>query len=99
MLPTNPRPRASAVALAALLAASVAACSAEEGSSSAGGDGGGDGITVQTAQYSWTAAGLTNGILSEIAADNPDLGVASWRPRSSTPPRPGPERSAATSTS
>jgi glycine betaine/proline transport system substrate-binding protein len=76
MLPTNLRPRASAVALAALLTASVAACTAEEGSESAGG-GGGDGITVQAAQYSWTAAGLTNGILSEIATDNPDLGVAS----------------------
>jgi glycine betaine/proline transport system substrate-binding protein len=76
MLATNLRPRASAVALAALLTASVAACTAEEGSDSAGG-GSGDGITVQTAQYSWTAAGLTNGILSEIAADNPDLGVAS----------------------
>lgn len=71
MLPTKLRLRASAVALAALL--SVAACTAEEGSNSAGGDG----ITVQAAQYSWTAAGLTNGILSEIAADNPDLGVAS----------------------
>jgi len=73
MLRTNLRPRASAVALAALLTASVAGCTAEEGSGSAGGDG----ITVQAAQYSWTAAGLTNGILSEIAADNPDLGVAS----------------------
>lgn len=76
MLATNLRPRASAVALAALLTASVAACTAEEGSESAGG-GSGDGITVQAAQYSWTAAGLTNGILSEIAADHPDLGVAS----------------------
>ena len=72
MLPTNLRPRASAVALAALLTASVAACTAEEG-----GGGSGDGITVQAAQFSWTAAGLTNGILSEIAADHPDLGVAS----------------------
>ena len=74
MLHTLLRPRTSAVALAALLTASVAACSAEEGSDSAGG---GDGVTVQAAQYSWTAAGLTNGILSEIVADNPDLGVAS----------------------
>jgi glycine betaine/proline transport system substrate-binding protein len=63
---------ASSVALAALLTASVAACTAEEG-----GGGGGDGITVQAAQFSWTAAGLTNGILSEIASDNPDLGVSS----------------------
>ena len=72
MLRTDLRPRASAVTLAALLTASVAACTAEEG---AGGSG--DGLTVQAAQFSWTAAGLTNGILSEIAADHPDLGVSS----------------------
>src|SRR3712207_2169133 len=72
MLRTIVRPRTSAVALAALLTAPVAACTAEEG-----GGSGGDGITVQAAQFSWTAAGLTNGILSEIAADHPDLGVAS----------------------
>jgi glycine betaine/proline transport system substrate-binding protein len=59
------------MALAALVTASVTACTAEEG-----GGGSGDGITVQTAQFSWTAAGLTNGILSEIASDHPDLGVS-----------------------
>jgi glycine betaine/proline transport system substrate-binding protein len=68
------RSRASAVALTALLAAALAGCSSEEAAS---GGGSGDGITVQTAQFSWIAAGLTNGILSEIAADHPDLGVAS----------------------
>ena len=73
MLRTTIRPRASAVALAALLAATATGCSAEEGADSAA--GGGDGITVQTAQFSWTAAGLTNSILSEIAADRPELGV------------------------
>jgi glycine betaine/proline transport system substrate-binding protein len=67
---TTTRSRASAVALAALLAAAVAGCSAEEDA------GGGDGITVQAAQYSWTAAGLTNAILGEIASDRPELGVA-----------------------
>ena len=72
MLRTTLSPRVSRVALAALLTASVAACTAEEG-----GGGSGDGITVQTAQFSWTAAGLTNAILSEIATDNPDLGVSS----------------------
>ena len=73
---TSSRPRASAVALTALLTAAVAGCTSQEAGS--GGSGGsGDGITVQTAQFSWTAAGLTNGILSEIAADHPDLGVAS----------------------
>jgi glycine betaine/proline transport system substrate-binding protein len=70
---TTLRPRASAVALTALLTAAVAGCTSEE----AGSGGSGDGITVQTAQFSWTAAGLTNGILGEIASDNPDLGVAS----------------------
>lgn len=65
--------RASTVALAALLAISVAACSSEK----EGGGGSGDGITVQAAQFSWTAAGLTNGILSEIAEAHPDLGVSS----------------------
>ena len=75
MLRTTTRSRASAVALAVLLTATVAGCSAEKGAESA--TGGGSGITVQTAQFSWTAAGLTNSILSEIAADHPDLGVSS----------------------
>lgn len=74
MLRTSIRPRASAVTLAALLAATATGCSAEEGAESAGSAG--DGITVQAAQYSWTAAGLTNSILSEIAADRPELGVS-----------------------
>ncbi|SHG92152.1 glycine betaine ABC transporter substrate-binding protein [Geodermatophilus nigrescens] len=73
---TTLRPRASAVALTAVLAAAVAGCTSEQPDSGAG-SGSGDGITVQTAQFSWTAAGLTTGILGEIAADNPDLGVAS----------------------
>ncbi len=73
MLSTTIRPRASAVAIAALLTATVAGCTSEEG----GSGGSGDGITVQAAQFSWTAAGLTNGILSEIAADHPELGVSS----------------------
>ncbi|HYX97596.1 MAG TPA: glycine betaine ABC transporter substrate-binding protein [Geodermatophilus sp.] len=75
MLRTTTRSRASAVALAALLTATVAGCSAEKGAESA--TGGGSGVTVQTAQFSWTAAGLTNSILSEIATDHPDLGVSS----------------------
>jgi glycine betaine/proline transport system substrate-binding protein len=72
MLPTSIPPRASALALATLLAATVTGCTSEEAVS-----GGGSGVTVQTAQFSWTAAGLTNAILSEIATDHPDLGVAS----------------------
>jgi glycine betaine/proline transport system substrate-binding protein len=71
MLRTPLRPRVSAVALTALLAAAVAGCGSDSGSA------GGDGITVKTAQFSWTAAGLTNSILGEIAKDKPELGVAS----------------------
>ncbi len=71
MLRTTTRPRASAVALTALLAVAVAGCGSD------GGSAGGDGITVKAAQFSWTAAGLTNSILSEIASDHPELGVAS----------------------
>jgi glycine betaine/proline transport system substrate-binding protein len=69
---TTLRPRASAVALTVLLTATVAGCTSEEA-----GSGGGSGVTVKTAQFSWTAAGLTNSILSDIATDHPDLGVAS----------------------
>jgi glycine betaine/proline transport system substrate-binding protein len=68
---TTLRPRASAVALTVLLTATVAGCTSEEA-----GSGGGSGVTVKTAQFSWTAAGLTNSILSDIATDHPDLGVA-----------------------
>ncbi|WP_448615655.1 glycine betaine ABC transporter substrate-binding protein [Modestobacter sp. URMC 112] len=71
---TTPSPRASAVALTAVLTAAIAGCTSQEAGSGAGD---GSGITVQAAQFSWTAAGLTNGILGEVAADHPDLGVAS----------------------
>jgi glycine betaine/proline transport system substrate-binding protein len=77
-MPTTPlRPRARTLTLVALLTAAVAGCSSEATGSGAGGSGGGDGIAVQTAQYSWTAAGLTNAILGEIATDRPELGVSS----------------------
>ncbi|MGY1620833.1 glycine betaine ABC transporter substrate-binding protein [Geodermatophilus sp. SYSU D00965] len=36
-----------------------------------------DGIVVEAAQYSWTAAVLTNAILDEVVADHPELGIAS----------------------
>jgi glycine betaine/proline transport system substrate-binding protein len=72
---TTSPPRAAALTLA-LLTVTAAGCTSEQPDSGAG-SGGGEGITVQAAQFSWTAAGLTNGILGEIAADNPDLGVSS----------------------
>jgi glycine betaine/proline transport system substrate-binding protein len=72
-MPRTPvRPRASAVALTAVLAVTVAGCGSDDGDS-----GGADGLVVQTAEFSWTAAALTDAILGEIAADHPELGVAS----------------------
>jgi glycine betaine/proline transport system substrate-binding protein len=68
------RSRTSAVAAATAILLGLAACgggqeSAGSGSSSSGG------ITVDAAQFSWTAAGLTNAILGEIASRKPELGV------------------------
>jgi glycine betaine/proline transport system substrate-binding protein len=66
----------SAVAVAALLAATVTSCggaSTAGSGSSAGGSSAG--ITVDAAQFSWTAASLTNAILGEIAKRKPELGV------------------------
>ena len=72
-MPRTPvRPRASAVALTAVLAVTVPGCGSDDGDS-----GGADGLVVQTAEFSWTAAALTDAILGEIAADHPELGVAS----------------------
>ena len=72
-MPRTPvRPRASAVALTAVLAVTVPGCGSDDRHS-----GGADGLVVQTAEFSWTAAALTDAILGEIAADHPELGVAS----------------------
>ena len=72
-MPRTPvRPRASAVALTAVLAVTVPGCGSDDGDS-----GGADGLVVQTAEFSWTAAALTDAILGEIADDHPELGVAS----------------------
>ena len=67
------RPRS--LAASAVLVTALSACG---GDTSSGGSGGAasEGITVEAAQFSWTAAGLTNAILAEIAKDEPDLGVA-----------------------
>ncbi|ROP46023.1 glycine betaine ABC transporter substrate-binding protein [Pseudokineococcus lusitanus] len=71
---TTRRTPARTAALAAVLVVAAAGCTSQQP-----GAGGGDaeGVTVRAAQFSWTAAGLTNGILAAIAADHPDLGVAS----------------------
>jgi glycine betaine/proline transport system substrate-binding protein len=60
------------VALTAVLAVTVPGCGSDDRHS-----GGADGLVVQTAEFSWTAAALTDAILGEIAADHPELGVAS----------------------
>jgi len=82
MLRSLVRSRASAVVLALAVVGAVSGCgegsssNAGSGSSTAGGSGG---ITVDAAQYSWTAAGLTNAILAEIASRKPELGVTSLK--------------------
>jgi glycine betaine/proline transport system substrate-binding protein len=72
-------------ALCALLAVGTAltACSGGGGASFSGGSGSGSGsaangagITIKAAEFPWSAAKVTNVILSEVAAQHPDLGVA-----------------------
>jgi glycine betaine/proline transport system substrate-binding protein len=76
--PTSTR-RAARPVLILALGGALAACGGGSGTtttpSQAGGDGG-DPVTVQAAQFSWTAAALTNQILAEIAERHPELGVA-----------------------
>ncbi|MDP9497060.1 MAG: glycine/betaine ABC transporter substrate-binding protein [Actinomycetota bacterium] len=80
---SRPRLRASALALA--LAGALAACGGSSptspGAQSSGGAGSGSAapaqkVSVDAAQFSWTAAALTNSILGEIAQRKPDLGVS-----------------------
>ena len=85
-MPTLSRPRLRASALAFALAGSLAACgggssSTTPGAQSSGGAGSGSAapaqpVTVDAAQFSWTAAALTNSILGEIAQRKPALGVS-----------------------
>src|SRR5919112_2495790 len=73
------RRRAPGAAVAVVLAGLLAACGGGDSSSTtqAGDASGssGSGVTVAAAQFSWTAAGLTNAILADIAAQKPELGV------------------------
>jgi glycine betaine/proline transport system substrate-binding protein len=41
-----------------------------------GGTGSGEGVTITGAEFPWSAATLTNAILTEVVDRNPDLGVA-----------------------
>ena len=79
-------PRRSAVAaLAAALSLGVAACGSSDSestsTSSSAGSGAStaeapaEGITLKAAEFTWSAAALTTSILSEIAAEHPELGV------------------------
>lgn len=70
------KPRRPALALAVLLLGSVAACGGgDEAQPAAGGSSSAAAVTVDAAQFSWTAAGLTNAIVNEIAQRTPALGV------------------------
>src|SRR5688572_29901326 len=75
------------VALSALITVGMALTACGGGSSSfsggtssgSGGSSGsaGAGITVKSAEFPWSAAKLTNTILTEVATQHPELGVAS----------------------
>jgi len=71
-----------ALALSVTLLAGLSACGGDSSSSSSGASSAASGssaaasaITVDAAQFSWTAAGLTNAIVGEIATRKPELGV------------------------
>ena len=69
--------RAGLIVLAAALA--LAGCSGSSGSSGGSGgshSGSNNGVTVRAAQFTWSAATVTNAILARIAEQHPELGVA-----------------------
>jgi glycine betaine/proline transport system substrate-binding protein len=54
----------------------LSACGSSSSSSSSGsGSSSGGGITIKSATFPWTAAGLTNAILTDVAKAHPELGV------------------------
>lgn len=70
------RRRRLGVALLPLVLAggALSACgSSSSGGSSSGGSSGG--ITLKSATFPWTAAALTNAILTDVAKEHPELGV------------------------
>ena len=78
-LPLRSRLRRPALVLA--LAGTLAACGGSSSPGAAPATSGGSSsaaprVTVDAAQFSWTAAELTNRILADIAQRKPDLGVA-----------------------
>ncbi len=77
MLRTSVLSRPRSLAVSAVLLTALSACGGSSTDSAGGSEGSSsEGITVEAAQFSWTAAGLTNAVLAEIVADQPDLGVA-----------------------
>ena len=70
------------VALCALLAVGTAltACGGEGSSGSAPASGSAaPAITIEAAEFPWSASKITNAILTEVAAQHPELGVAEIR--------------------
>jgi glycine betaine/proline transport system substrate-binding protein len=73
----------AAVAALLTVGAALTACSGESssfsgGSGSGSGSGGSSsGIAIKATEFPWSAAKITNVILREVAAQHPDLGVAS----------------------
>jgi len=79
--------RWSVLALVLVLATGVAACGDDDESEQSGGGGGGDGgVTVKAAEFTWSAAKVTNAILSEVVKQNPDLGVEKIDSKQLDPP-------------
>lgn len=72
------RSRTAATGLA--LALALAACGSSDSSTTPAAGGGSSSaasaVTLDAAQFSWTAAALTNAIVGEIAERKPELGVA-----------------------
>jgi len=86
---TRPRLRARLGAALILSTLAVAACggtssssagaSGASGTTTSGASAASGGITVRTAQFTWSAARLTNAVLARIAAAHPELGVAALK--------------------
>lgn len=64
------------VALGALLLLGGALGGCGGGDTSSGAPESGAGVTVRTGEFPWSAAKLTNAILTEVTAQHPELGVA-----------------------
>ena len=80
------RSLAVGAAVAAAGAGLVACGDDESESGSPEGGASKEGVTVTAAEFTWSAAKLTNGILSEIVERNPELGVAKIESKQLAPP-------------